>query len=132
MTGLGSGSAVAIESMLRGRLQGSGHSGASGIANLAARLPTAQGIAVVSTFLQNPVEGLPEWPVAAALYQAFGMSAEAAVAGLLAASAHAPLRPDAATEAPSRPGLGESASADAESEEAARREYQRQHADLGD
>ena len=33
MTGLGSGSAAAIESMLRGRLQGPGHSGASRIAS---------------------------------------------------------------------------------------------------
>ena len=54
MTGLGSGSAAAIESMLRGRLQDPGHSGASGIANLAASLPTARGISFVLTFLQDP------------------------------------------------------------------------------
>ena len=51
LNGLGSGSSAAIESVLRGRLQGPGHSGASGIANLAAGLPTTRGIAVVLTFL---------------------------------------------------------------------------------
>ena len=39
--GLGFGSAAAIESVLRGRLQSPGHSGVN------ASLPTAQGIAVV-------------------------------------------------------------------------------------
>ena len=97
----------------------------------------AQRTAVVLTFLQDPVEGLPEGPVAATLYQAFGMSAEAAATGILAASASVPVRPDAATdapdsatEAPRRPGPGDSASVEAESEDAARREYQRQHSDL--
>ena len=99
MNGLRSGSAPAIESVLRGRLQGSGHSGASGIANLAALLPTARGIVVVLTFLQDPEGGLSVGSVAAALYQAFEMSAEAAVTGVLAASAPSPLRPDTATEA---------------------------------
>ena len=51
--------------------------------------------------------------------------------GKLAASAPAPLRPDAATEASSRLRLEASASAEAESEDAARRAYQCQHADLG-
>ena len=59
MTALGSGSAAAIELMLRGRLQGPGHSGASGIANPAANLPTACRIAVVLAFLRDPEEGLP-------------------------------------------------------------------------
>ena len=59
MTGLGSGPAAVIESVLRGRLQGPGHSGASGIANLATSLPLARGVAVISTFLQDPEEGLP-------------------------------------------------------------------------
>ena len=51
------------------------------------------------------------------------MSAEAAVTGILAASAPYPLRPDAVTEALSRPGLGASASAETETEEEARRAY---------
>ena len=51
--GLGSGSAAAIESVLRGRLQGPGNSGVQGIANLAESPPMAQGIAVVLTFLQD-------------------------------------------------------------------------------
>ena len=131
MNGLGSGSAAAIESVLRRRLQGPGLSGAPGIASLAASLPTARRTAVVLIFLQDPEEGLPDGPVADAFYQAFGMSAEAAVTGVLAASP--PLRSD--TEASSRPavngGLGASASAEAESEEEARCAYQRQHAGLG-
>ena len=52
--GLGSGSAAAIESKLRGRLQGAGHSGAPGIAHLAARFPTAQGTAVVCLSCRTP------------------------------------------------------------------------------
>jgi len=129
--GLGSGSAGEIERMLRGRLQGSGYYGASEIARLAASLPMAQGIAVVLTFLQDPEEGLPEACVTAALYQAFGMSAEATATGILAESARVLVRPDAATEAPRRPGLGDSASVEAESEDAARLEYQRRHPGLG-
>ena len=46
-SGLLSGSAAAIESVLRGRLQGPGHSGAPGITNLATSLPKAHWIAVV-------------------------------------------------------------------------------------
>ena len=103
MTGLGSRPAAVIESVLWGRLQGPGHSGASGIANLAASLPAASCFAVVLTFLQDPEEELPGGSVAAALYQAFGMSAEAEVTGILAASVPYPLRPDTATEASSRP-----------------------------
>ena len=75
ITGLGSGSAAAIESVLRGRLQGPGHSGAPGIASLAASLPLSRRTSVVSTFLRDPEEGLPEGAVVAALYSAFGMSA---------------------------------------------------------
>ena len=59
MTRLGYGSAAAIASVLRERLQGPGNSGASGIASLAAGLPTARGIALVLTFLQAPEGGLP-------------------------------------------------------------------------
>ena len=95
----------------------------------------ASKIAAVLTFLQDPKEGLSNESAAAALYQAFGMSAEAAVVGILAASAPPPLRPDTATEASSGPaasgGLGTSASAGAEFEEEARRAYQRQHTGLG-
>ena len=79
---LGTGSAAAIESMLRARLQGPGYSDARVIATLVARLPTDQGIAYVQSLLRDPEESLPEETVAAALFQAFGMSAEAAVARL--------------------------------------------------
>ena len=48
---LGTGSAAAIESMLRARLQGSGYSDAPVIAKLVARLPTDQGIACKSRFV---------------------------------------------------------------------------------
>ena len=51
--GLGSGSAAAIEPVLRGRLQGPGHFGAEGIVRLAASLPTDHGIAAEFTFLQD-------------------------------------------------------------------------------
>ena len=133
--GLGSGSAAAIESVLRGRLQGPGRSGAPGIAYFAASLPTAHGIAVVLTFLQDPEEGLPVGSVAAALNEAFGMPAKAAVTGVLAAAAPSPLHSDTATEALRRPaangGLGASASSEAGSEEEARCAYQHQHAGLG-
>ena len=115
--GLGPGSAAAIEPVLRGRLRGPGHSGAPGIANLAASFPTAHGIAVVLNFLQDPEDGLPVGSVAAALYQAFGITAEAALTGVLAAAAPSPLRPATATEASRRPvakgGMGASASAEA-------------------
>ena len=66
------------------------------------------------------------------------MSAEATASGILAAIARAPGRPDAvtgaadvATGSPRRPCLGDSASVEVESEDAARLEYQRQHANLG-
>ena len=65
---LGSGSAAAIKSVLRGCLQGPVHSGAPEIAHFAASLPTAQGIASALTFLQDPEEGLPVGSVAAALF----------------------------------------------------------------
>ena len=59
-----------------------------------------------------------------ALYRAYKMAAEAAVAGVLAAAELPPLRPDTASEASRRPaangGLGASASAEAVSEEKAR------------
>ena len=130
MTGLGSGSAAEIESMLLARLQGHGHSNAPVIANLVARLPTDQGIAYVQSLLRDPEEFLPEETVAAALFQAFGMSAEAAVAGGLAGLAPAPSRPDAAAAAAGLLGLGVPASAEAASEDEARRAYQRQHLNL--
>jgi len=108
------------------------------IAGLAGDLPIDQGIKVVLPFLQAPDEGLPPACVTAALYQAFGMSAEATAAGILAASALAPGCPDAvlgaadaASEDPRRPGLGVSASGDDESEDAARLEFQRRNVDLG-
>ena len=127
---LGTGSAAAIESMLRARLQGSGYSDAPVIANLVARLPTDQGIAYVQSLLRDPEESLPEETVAAALFQAFGMSAEAAVARGIAGLALAPSRPDAAAAAAGLLGLGVPASAEAASEDEARRAYQRQHLNL--
>ena len=127
---LGTGSAAAIESVLRARLQGIGYSDARVIANLVARLPKDQGIAYVLSLLRDPLEDLPEGTVAAALFQAFGMSAEAAVAGGLAGLAPAPSRPDAAAAAAGLPGLGASASAEAASEDEARRTYQRLHLGL--
>ena len=66
--GLGSGSAAAIAFVLRGRQQGPGYSGAPGIANFAASLPTAHGIAIVLPFLKDPEKGHPVGSVAAALH----------------------------------------------------------------
>ena len=106
------------------------YSDARVIATLVARLPTDQGIAYVQRLLRDPEEFLPEETVAAALFQAFGMSAEAAVARGIAGLALAPSRPDAAAAAAGLLGLGVPASAVAASEDEARRAYQRQHLNL--
>ena len=112
----------------------------------------AQKIRVVLPFLRDLDEGLPNASVAAALYQGFGMSAVDTVSEILAAPAMAPggpdeglsvpgaasgdplapapSRPDAAAAAAGLPGLGASASAEAASEDEARRAYQRLHLDL--